>query len=360
MVRIAQLASYDVNVGDNIATWNIRRVLTSMVEEQILWSDVDISIFHNPSVENDPKKCKEIFKDISDEHDMLIIGGGGLIEGDSGKFKTKWKLPFNEAILAEIDIPIVCFALGINYFRNWSRIPEEGKENIKLLVDKSALFSLRNDGSVDLFREFSDQEIYEVPDAGLVFDDLLQIPRKEEIHTGFLQTAWNNKEEQRVGRGMTEKNMLRIMSTMEKYDFDNFPHTMKDYSFPYKGVAFSKTFFQRGVIYDKFMKLIDGYSHYDYSVAMRGHGQMIAIGVNLPSIYLSTQDKVRDFSYRNGFTDYNVDILEAEWHAKLNEKIDRLKTDKEYLQNWYEIRDKVVVQYTKDFYDFCHKIKDLL
>ena len=112
--------------------------------------------------------------------------------------------------------------------------------------------------------------------------------------------------------------------------------------------------------YDKFMKMIDGYSHYDYSVAMRGHGQMIAIAVNLPSIYFSTQDKVRDFSYRNGFTDYNVDILESEWHAKLNEKIDRLKTDKEYLQNWYEIRDKAVVQYTKDFYDFCHKIKDLL
>ena len=86
----------------------------------------------------------------------------------------------------------------------------------------------------------------------------------------------------------------------------------------------------------------------------------IAIAVNLPSIYFSTQDKVRDFSYRNGFTDYNVDILDAEWHTKLNEKIDRLKTDKEYLQNWYEIRDKSVIQYTKDFYDFCHKIKDLL
>ena len=42
------------------------------------------------------------------------------------------------------------------------------------------------------------------------------------------------------------------------------------------------------------------------------------------------------------------------------EKINRLKTDKEYLQNWYETRDKVVVQYTKTFYDFCHKIKDLL
>ena len=59
MVKIAQLASYDVNVGDNIATWNIRRVLTSMVEEKILWTDVDISHYHN--VQNDPKKCKDIF-----------------------------------------------------------------------------------------------------------------------------------------------------------------------------------------------------------------------------------------------------------------------------------------------------------
>ena len=87
---------------------------------------------------------------------------------------------------------------------------------------------------------------------------------------------------------------------------------------------------------------------------------MIALGVNLPSIYFSTQDKVRDFSYRNGLEDYNVDIEDPEWHAKLNEKIYRLKTDKEYLQNWYEIRDKTRAKYTKDFYDFCHKIKDLL
>ena len=187
MVRIAQLASYDVNVGDNIAIYNIRRVLSSLVDDKIYWTDVNIASFHE--INNSIKPCKEMLKKISDENDMLIIGGGGLIEGDSGKHATHWKLPFNEEILAEINIPILCFAAGINYFRNWPGISDKGIENIKLFADKCSLFSLRNDGSVDLFREFSDQPVEEVPDPGLVFDNLLQIPRRTEINNGFLQTA---------------------------------------------------------------------------------------------------------------------------------------------------------------------------
>ena len=358
MVKIAQLASYDVNVGDNIAIYNIRRVMEKLVDQPIEWTNLQISQFHE--IRNDVKKSSEILKSISDNNDMLIVGGGGLIEGDSGKFGTKWKLPFNEETLAKIDIPIVCFAAGINYFRNWPGISDEGIENIKLFANKCSLFSLRNDGSVDLFKEFSDQPVEEVPDPGLVFDDLLQIPKREEINRGFLQTAWNNKTQQMEGRGFSEKNIARMIQTSEQHGLPNFPHTSKDYRFPNVSTVFSLDAFNEGVRYKRFLNIISAYSKFNYSVAMRGHGQMIAIGVNLPSIYLSTQDKVRDFSYRNGFTDYNVDIVEAEWHAKLNEKITRLKTDKEYLQNWYEIRDKVVVQYTKDFYDFCHKIKDLL
>jgi len=358
MVKIAQLASYNINIGDNIAIYNIRRVLSSLVDDKIYWTDVNIASFHE--INNSIKPCKEMLKKISDENDMLIIGGGGLIEGGNDKHATHWKLPFNEEILAEIDIPIVCFAAGINYFRNWPGISDKGIENIKLFADKCSLFSLRNDGSVDLFREFSDQPVEEVPDPGLVFDDLLQIPRRTEINNGFLQTAWNNKAQQMEGRGFNGRNMYRMLQTTGQYGLPNFPHTRKDYNFPSIPTVFSLDAFNQGVKYERFLNIISTYSKFDYSVAMRGHGQMIAIAVNLPSIYLSTQDKVRDFSYRNGFDDYNVDILESEWHAKLNEKIDRLKTDKEYLQNWYEIRDKAVVQYTKDFYDFCHKIKGLL
>ena len=371
MVKIAQLGSYDANIGDNIAMFNIRRVLNNIVDEPIEWTNLNIKIPHDKN--NDVDASKVLFDDISTKYDMLIVGGGGLIEGDAAawngktKYGTHWKLPFDEKILDSIKIPIVCFALGVNYFRSYPRISKSGQENIKRLVDQSALFSLRNDGSVDLFRQFSDQDVYEVPDAGLVFDHHFQAPRRTKIEDGALQTAWNYSLSQMNGRWRSdENNPFVIANIATRHDLTHFPHTMKDYQFPHilhqTEFSFSHDAFQDLIKFghEPLSRVFSAYSTFDYAVALRGHGQMVAIGINLPSIYFSTQDKVRDFSYRNGFADYNVDIYDDEWESKLEEKIVRMKTDKEYLENWYEIRDKAVVQYTKDFYDFCHKIKDLL
>jgi hypothetical protein len=218
-----------------------------------------------------------------------------------------------------------------------------------------------------LFREFSDQDVYEVPDAGLVFDHHFQAPRRTKIEDGALQTAWNYSLPQMNGRWRSSiNNAVSVAHIADKHNLTYVSHTIKDYQFPHAygktEFAFSSEVFQDLVKFGHkpLFRVLSAYSTFDYAVALRGHGQMVAIGINLPSIYFSTQDKVRDFSYRNGFTDYNVDIYDDEWELKLEEKIVRMKTDKAYLENWYEIRDKAVVQYTKDFYDFCHKIKALL
>ena len=79
------------------------------------------------------------------------------------------------------------------------------------------------------------------------------------------------------------------------------------------------------------------------------NGQMISIGLNIPGIYLSTQDKVRDFSVNNGFKNYDVDIREPNWFETLKLKR-KLLTEKDstYLKEWYEIRDKFIAD--------CHTI----
>ena len=88
---------------------------------------------------------------------------------------------------------------------------------------------------------------------------------------------------------------------------------------------------------------------------MRGHGQLISIGLNIPNIYLSTQDKVRDFSMLNGFEDYDVDINESDWYRKLKEKYNRMMNDEEYLKNWYVIRNKGMSKWRKQILDFTKK-----
>ena len=83
---------------------------------------------------------------------------------------------------------------------------------------------------------------------------------------------------------------------------------------------------------------------------------MITLGMNIPGIYVSTQDKVRDFSLNNGLADYNVDILEQDWQAKLKIKVNHLKEpDSDYLRKWYEIRETLKKNWYKDTKEFIIK-----
>lgn len=361
MIKIAHFGSYNVNVGDNIALLNVRRGIEKVVSQKISWKSVDISSFHNcPAGMNNIQYSKRFFETISEESDMLVFGGGGLIESTSRKNNaTKWKLPINKEILSAIKIPIVCFALGINYFRNYPQLDETGKKRVRRFKDYSSLFSLRNDGSLGIFQSFSEDKCQEIPDPGLIsFKD--PSPNRPHQALGFFQPAWNNNKKQMLGRGLDDKNLQKLISLCENHSLKIMPHTLKDYNFPYDNFIYDKQLFRSLVKFDAFEKVVQDYSNYDFSVSMRGHGQMISIAQRVPSVYFSTQDKVRDFSIRNGFSEYNVDIEESNWYEKLNEKIERLKSDKDYVLQWYEHRDKFMNKNKKQFDNFCLQIKDII
>ena len=90
---------------------------------------------------------------------------------------------------------------------------------------------------------------------------------------------------------------------------------------------------------------------------MRGHGQLMSIGRNIPGIYFSTQDKVRDFSLLNGFENYNVDIEEDNWYEKLEDKFQRILKDSSYIKEWYEIREENMPKWRDQFKSFVLECK---
>ena len=98
------------------------------------------------------------------------------------------------------------------------------------------------------------------------------------------------------------------------------------------------------------------YKKIDYCVPLRGHGQMISAATNTPFVSLSTQDKVLIFAKNNGFSEYNVDIHESDWYSKWESKIRKLSTNKEYLCEWYEIRDQNMQGWTNQFDNYCERV----
>ena len=132
--------------------------------------------------------------------------------------------------------------------------------------------------------------------------------------------------------------------------------------------------FKELVIFENVLEAFKNYLNYDYGCVMRGHGQLVSIGLNIPCIYFSTQDKVYDYSNKNGFMDYTVDIHPHEDldpniskdHQIMDKFVElqiltsKLCTDKEYLAKWYDIRDNVVKNSKLKFDKFCLKVIDYI
>lgn len=340
-MRILHIAAYDRNIGDSIAIVNARKCWSYTLPD-IEWFSLDIGKFWHPIITE--KIFIDMFKEIEAHNfDAILLGGGGLIEyGGYEKSPTKWKLPFNQTIFEAIKTPVYFHAVGVNIFRGGIEYSNEAKEAIQYTINNAAGFSVRNDGSYEKLRDWMGLDVTNVDvvaDPGMLFLDGL-VDRKETVTQGAIQPAFNGSEGININRFKSKAN-IKAINIFTK-DLINFPHTLKDFNRidakPITSFNDFENIYQKTNNLNKFLNL---YKDIDYVIAMRGHGQLITIGMNIPGIYFSTQDKVRDFSLLNGFEDYNVDIEDSNWLEKLKGKVNKLtEPNSTYLRKWYEIRDE--------------------
>lgn len=355
-MKICHLGSYDKNIGDNVALYNVRKWFEDKIE--IEWESCDLNQFY--SINNEIKKTIEKIKILNENCDGFFIGGGGLIEGGIwNKTDTGWKLPFNEEILSWITKPIFCIGLGVNHFRGLPELTERGWHNLHSLIEKSSVFSVRNDGSFEILKKQGLNNIYEIPDPGLIYKTFKQ--RIENPLEGFFQPAMNLTPAINIHRKLTRDNMAFLENLSLKHNLISLPHTLKDFNFFHKLESFyEKEELSKALLDSKMKEILKCYSIKDYGVVMRGHGQLISCGMNVPAIYFSTQDKVLGFSMKNGYKNYTVDTQQDNWKEKLDNKIYRLKTDKDYLSKWYENNEKNIKIFNKQYDDFLSIIlKDI-
>ncbi|MFF3299459.1 polysaccharide pyruvyl transferase family protein [Streptomyces sp. NPDC002908] len=84
----------------------------------------------------------------------IVVGGGGLFLPDTapnGNSGWQWNIP--DAVLARITAPLAVFAVGYNVFDGQRYRRERFAASLRALVEKSAFFGLRNQGSVERVRE---------------------------------------------------------------------------------------------------------------------------------------------------------------------------------------------------------------
>ncbi|MDW4896911.1 MULTISPECIES: polysaccharide pyruvyl transferase family protein [Streptomyces] len=84
----------------------------------------------------------------------VVVGGGGLFLPDTapnGNSGWQWNIP--DDVLARIEVPLAVFAVGYNVFDGQRYRRERFADSLRVLVERSAFFGLRNHGSVARVRE---------------------------------------------------------------------------------------------------------------------------------------------------------------------------------------------------------------
>lgn len=348
-MKILHIGVYDRNIGDNIALAHIEYSLEKYLGDDVLVSRLNLEEFWRTN--NSLDYVRKIYNDYVNQIDYILIGGGGLLECSGyDRMQTGWKLPFDAESLRFIKVPIIYYGVGVNTFRGGPDYSLKGKTALENTIGHATAFSVRNDGSFEKLRDWIEikQDLLEkvkvVPDPGLLHLDYFGVERKSTVTKLGFQPAVNH------GPGINKGRFGEFGLQDIKNKFKNvtcYPHTHRDFQFgkPIISENAFHDFYKKFVNLDDYLQL---YKQIDFVIAMRGHGQMITIGMNIPGIYLSTQDKVRDFSLLNGFEDYNVDMADDDWKQQLEEKEALMREENsEYLRTWYEIRDKFISKCTQ-------------
>lgn len=341
--KFAHIGSYNRNLGDNVALYNVRNEFNNHLHG-IEWVSIDImDVFWRRN--NNIKFVKEFLN--KSGFDAIVVGGGGLIEYEGyQQHDTGYKLPFNKEILESITCPTFFMGLGINYFRGKEGFSDKAKSTLKDVVELSSYFSLRNDGSHSILKNLINVDTNEIPDPGLIFEYEKIITKGGDYN--IMQPAFNSSESINQNRFLGKSNIDSLTRWSSDMNLITMPHTPKDFKY-FSNYIIDSSHLREMLAFGYTDELTKVYLNFDSVIAMRGHGQLISIGLNVPGLYFSTQDKVRDFSLQNGFSEYNIDIRDSNWMELLQDKFSNIKVDSEYRRKWYDLRNTKIKDWRTQF-----------
>ncbi|RJQ47416.1 MAG: hypothetical protein C4538_05205 [Nitrospiraceae bacterium] len=372
MIKIWHLATHSTNIGDAALIYGMH---TTMRED---WRR-PVEFISDPLMDYDnywgKNKFDSLFVErVNSECDLLLIGGGGMMDGGRKDYNTGMAFNIPLDLLKSIRTPVVFYALGHNLFPNQKyRHSQKLLQSIRAITSsKSMIFSVRNDGTLGRLRDMLNDPldaVVEIPDPGLY------VPVSDTIHHVFMPDRFNiliqlagdnpfNRfnchlwrhiplASQAILRRRMRSFFSRIGKMLQKIDDEypvNFvlcPHLVRDFSVMGEFVASLPTGFTRfrfnasetlrGV--DSAPFFFDLYKKADLVIGMRGHSVVCSVGTGTPVIALSTHDKIKGFMDKVGLSHRTVEISDPLATNKLYSNMRELLQNNEQEQNkLFEIR----------------------
>lgn len=276
---------------------------------------------------------------INEKYDLLVIGGGGIIHG--AHWPNGWFWLIDKERIKKLKIPFIVYGVGYNYFKDEEGIPERGVVHLKETYKRAAFFSVRNDGSYERLLDGAGI------DANVVADPGFWVPLNREYD------EFSTLEKYIVVQLADDKSLHRFKTAENRMSFVNgLTSVLQKYSSKYK-IIFAPHVFDDIQLSEEISRYVDNssvldfgkyafdrsaeflsiYKNAEFVLGMRGHGQIVPLGFNVPVISLENHDKHKGLMDRFGLGFYNVDVTDKDFALKLDERIERIENERDDIVN---------------------------
>jgi len=285
------------------------------------------NLFHSefPEAKITFMNCRKIFsKDdikIINQHDVLIISGGGLFLFDSfANEQSDWQWGISKELLEDITIPIIVYAVGYNKFRGQRDFNSKFDETLKILVEKSIFFSLRNSGSCEAIKKHLPNNLH------------------KKIHLNFCPTMMLNKKYKLTHSNTNSVGFVLAGDRLENRhtNIQRFINEIKKFveylsSIKKETILINHqndTWLKNEIPFDRTIdlfqvdssKIYETYSNIDTVVCDRGHAQMIPFSLGCKILTPISHNKLKWFLDDIKLKEFGIEENEDDLGNKLIEQ----------------------------------------
>ena len=299
---------------------------------------------------------------VNKRYDFLIIGGGGIIHGKH--WPNGWFWLIEKDLIKQIKIPFAIYSAGVNYWDEEGGIPQKAIEHLTETMKYASHFSVRNDGSAELFYKQVGIMPQIVPDPGFHIGLQGDFHNNEKVPYVIVQLA-NDKPLNRFGNSHNKESFVENMRVIVKnisktYNVILTPHVLEDVELSIqvaKGIKNTRIWDFSYYAFDHIPEAMNLYKYADYVLAMRGHGQIIPIGFNTPVIALNNHPKHFGLMRDLGLEKYVVSISDTNFVEKTIDLIKGVEENKNSLDYTLKaLNIKLLNQSYKAINDIANKI----
>lgn len=312
------------NAGDTVLSKAVRQVFNTKFHNSWHLKSLKDKVDHN------------LIQQVNNSR-YLLIGGGGVLLPDTNKNRVSgWQWAVSPRQLKDINVPVVIYSIGYNYFRGQQ--PDEFFiKNLNALIERADFFSLRNYGSIERVKELINKNLHHKiiyqPCPTTVINKFFSVAKKENHSKNVGFNLAFDRYEKRFGKDMyiILDQLAMTAKKLEQRGYNIFciNHLKGDDKFELSLNKFNVKYQSVNLQYTLPQETIDFYRNMEIVLGARGHAQMIPFGVNTRILSLGTHEKLKYFLQ---------DIDQLDWYEDLSHEPERIS--ERLLEKFHNINEK--------------------